>query len=224
MTKEEIIATAIHEAFLCGKESGEESNRMYHTMQQKIEDAKQGKSVIDNMAKHDGFLPHIVLAKLKEENEKLGKILEEKDATITELRAQLDEYKDCNQEFFRKEIAERDNIIGEERAEMQDMGRRINNLVNENLELLGRYNKLELELAELRSQPESVVAEPSDCIHFSEGDQVLVSGKFFGDFAVLFQGTILSVAKDYARVLITERDSDFEDDESNVPYEYLSKA
>ena len=89
MTKEEIIATSIREAFLCGKEAGEESQRQWYTMQQKIEDAKQGKSYIDNMAKYDGFLPQVELAKLKEENEKLGKILKEKDATIAELSNEL---------------------------------------------------------------------------------------------------------------------------------------
>lgn len=64
MTKEEIIATAIREAFRCGREAVESNQRMFDAMQNKI-------------------------AELKEENGKLGKVLEEKDATITELRQEL---------------------------------------------------------------------------------------------------------------------------------------
>lgn len=54
MTKEEIIAAAIHEAFRCGKEAGEESQRMWRDMQDKIDAAKQGKPDHD-LHLYDGF-------------------------------------------------------------------------------------------------------------------------------------------------------------------------
>lgn len=209
MTKEDIITTAIHEAFLCGKEAGEAYERAYHIMQKKVEEARHGKVDIDNMALYDGFLPQVELTKLKEENEKLGKILEEKDATITELRSQLEEYKDCSQEHFRKEIAERDNIISEQDAELADLHRQYD-------ELYATVNPLAI-----GPNRQAAPAEPS---HYSEGDQVLVSGSFFKDVdSHTYHATILEVKRGLALVLITEKDSDFENDEHYVPYEYITK-
>lgn len=209
MTKEDIITTAIHEAFLCGKEAGEAYERAYHIMQKKVEEAIQGKVDIDNMVRYDGFLPQVELTKLKEENEKLGKILEEKDATITELRSQLEEYKDCSQEHFRKEIAERDNIIGEQDAELADLHRKYD-------ELYATVNPLAI-----GPNRQAAPAEPS---HYSVGDQVLIRGSFFVDEdSATYHATILEIKSGSALVLITDNDSIFEGDERYVPYEYITK-
>lgn len=276
MTKEEIIATAIHEAFLCGKEAGEESQRQWYSMQQKIEGAKQRNSVIDDMAKHDGFLPQVELAKLKEENEKLGKILEERDATITELRRELQANKDAdtllcdgnkrlvaslNEKESRpfhihwrtlNETPTKDTWIvylqeqsytspdekpryycGKSLSIRLFRGAHIEFASPMEPHLLGwAFLSDFIPEGSMEDVTDKVVIpvepqadkEPSPCIDFSEGEQVLVSGKFFGDFAGLFQGIILEVMREYARVLITEKDSDFEDDEPFVPFEYITKA
>lgn len=311
MTKEDIITTAIHEVFLCGKEAGEAYQLQYDIMQKKIDAAKQGKPDFD-LHMYDGIFsqfqkvrineesalnpdsdevtiqvatvpgnrigedPNPSVSALEKENNELHEIIdmerqelarqqgeikdlnaertelykvqEEKDALITELSAKLEEFQDCNQEHFRKEIADRDNIIGEERTEMQKMGERIRKLVDENLALLGRYNDLESANAGLKSQlanKDAIIADlraqleqqqptvpdgsPSGkgeefpCFDFSEGDQVVVSGTFFGDYVQSQHGTILDVMSDKVGVLITEKDSYFEDDTVTVPFEYIMK-
>lgn len=308
MTKEDIITTAIHEVFLCGKEAGEAYQRQYDIMQKKIDAAKQGKPDFD-LHMYDGIFsqfqkvrineesalnpdsdevtiqvatvpgnrigeePNPSVSALEKENNELHeiidmerqelacqqgeikdlnaertelyKILEEKDALITELRTKLEEYQDCNQEHFRKEIADRDNIIGEERAEMQKMGERIRKLVDENLALLGRYNELESANAGLKSQlanKDAIIADlraqleqqqttvpdgsPSGkgeefpCFDFSEGDQVVVSGPFFGDGVPSQHCTILETRSSGALVLIT--DGQHEDEQYLVPYKFLT--
>lgn len=254
MTKEDIITTAIHEAFLCGKEAGEAYERAYHIMQKKVEEAKQGKPDHD-LHMYDGIFgmtpnyrvkidPESALnpdskevtfqvqslpgqrigdtpeekitmlehqcCLLKQENLDLQRQCEEKDATITELRSQLEEYKDCSQEHFRKEIAERDKIIGEQDAELADLHRKYD-------ELYATVNPLAI----IKPKGEAAPAEPS---HYSEYDQVLVSGSFFEDVdSHTYHATILSLMRGGARVLITEKDSDFENDEHYVPYEYITK-
>lgn len=288
MTKEDIITTAIHEAFLCGKEAGEAYERAYHIMQKKVEEAKQGKpdhdphmydgifgmapnyrvkidpeSALNPDSKDVTFqvqslpgqrigdtpeekiacLEHqccllkqenldlqrqceekdatitILRARIDEKYEEIRaldndhtdllRLLEEKNAAITELRSQLEEYKDCSQEHFRKEIAERDNIIGEQDAELADLHRKYD-------ELYATVNPLAI-----GPNRQAAPAEPS---HYSEYDQVLVSGSFFKDVdSHTYHATILSVMQGGARVLITEKDSDFEDDEHYVPYEYITK-
>lgn len=243
MTKEEIIATAIHEAFRCGKEAGEESQRRYAKMQQEIDRvAEQGKPDYDPH-QYDGFLPQVELSQLKEENselakkctgiqcdynvlkhdyeklekravdlalenEKLGKIMEDKDATITELRRELQANKDA------------DTLLCDENKRLLES---LNKKDAELADLQHKYDELYAvvnPLAIIKPQVEKVPAEPS---HFSEGDKVIVSGAYFGEAVPDHHGVIVEVMKHVARVLITEKDSDYEDDEYRILYEYLKK-
>lgn len=275
MTKEDIIATAIREAFLCGKEAGEELQRQWYSMQQKIEDAKQGKSVIDDMAKYDGFLPQVELAKLKEENDKLGKILEEKDATITDLRTELQANKDADTLLCDENKRLLASLKEKESQPFHIHWRTLNETPTKDTWIVylqeqsytspdekPRYycgktlstrlfrgahveftSPMEPHIlgwaflsdfipeGSLEDVTDKVVIpvepqadkEPSDCIDFSEGDQVLISGSYFGDGCPSHRATILDVMSDGVRVLITEKNSDFEDDEKFVPFEYITK-
>ena len=194
MTKEEIISTAIREAFLCGKEAGEELQRQWENAQQKIDAAKQGPPNFETH-KYDGvvnILPqveiveenphstiselhttisiaHKEMARLQAENRNLQHQCEEKDATITELRAQLDRLQATVP-------------VGSPTGE-----------------------------------------EPPSCINFSEGDKVIVNGKFFDECSKTLVGTIRSTDEEGADVLITEPASIFEDANFFVPYEYITK-
>lgn len=201
MTKEDIIATAIHEAFLCGKEAGEESQRMYTKMQNEIDYAAEEANPLPI-----GNNYYKILA---EENKKLGKIIEEKDATIIELRAQIDEKQkeiralDDDHTKLLRLIKEKDATIAELRALNDKLYASIN------------------PLAIIKPQGEEVPEDPSPCTNFNEGDQVIVSGAYFGDTVPDQHGVIMEAKKYIARVLMTEKDSDYEDDEYGVPYDDL---
>lgn len=223
MTKEEIIATAIHEAFRCGKEAGEEAQRMYAKMQNEIDYAAKQvkpdelrKKLEDTEAALSALYAEYMGSKehelhLSEENKTLLASNEEKDATIIELRTELQANKDadtllCDEnKRLLESLKEKDAIIAELRAQNDKLYAYVN------------------PLAIIKPQGEEVPAEPSPCIDFSAGDQVLVSGAYFGENIPDHHGVILEVMKDIARVLITEKDSDYEDDEYCILYEYLKK-
>lgn len=108
MTQEDIITIAIREAFKCGVEEGELSNSMLNSLQREIEDLKQGKN--EDLHKDDGVFAAFQKEvagyneatleenhrlreynkKLFKENSEIGKVLEEKDATITDLRNEVE--------------------------------------------------------------------------------------------------------------------------------------
>ena len=192
MTKEDIITTAIHEAFLCGKEAGEAYERAYHIMQKKVEEAKKGKPDFDQHM-YDGIFNML---------QKVETGVEESQRTSSESynidmeREELERLKDENR-HLQRQCEEKDAIITEMRQELE---------------------KLHATVPDA-----STSGGKSSCAHLYDGDQVLVIGAFFGNDVPSLHATILEVTDSMALVLITEKDSDFENDEHYVPYEYITK-
>ncbi len=61
----------------------------------------------------------------------------------------------------------------------------------------------------------------TDRIKYSMGDHIIITGTILGDNIPDHHATILKVMKDGCDVVITEKDSDFEDDEPWVPFDYI---
>lgn len=221
MTKEEIIAIAIREAFKCGREAGEHYQALLDNKQQQLEEACDGKPDHD-LKQYDGFYsqlnnvaPDSVLLensslkaiikvreeenkKLTEENLKLGRICEEKDATITDLRQELQANKDA------------DTLLCDENRRL------LESLTAKDAEIA----KLRLMVPEVKPMQIDETKEPTDCIKYSEGDKVIISGQHFADPSQRYIGKIVDVTRDFARVAIQGGDMDGE--EHNVPYNLLA--
>lgn len=236
MTKEDIITTAIHEAFLCGKEAGEAYQRLYNIMQKKVDDAKQGKPDFDPHV-YDGIfasIPHTQVTIDPESalnpnsdevifnvqalpGHRIGDTPEEKISILEHQYCLLKQENVSLQEHFRKEIADRDNIIGE--LESANAGLK-SQLANKDVIIADLRAQLEQQQPTVHVGSPLGKGEEFPCTDFSEGDQVVVSGTFFGDDVQSQHATILEARGDDAVVLFT--DGQNEDEKYLVPYKFIA--
>ena len=228
MTKEGIITTAIHEAFLCGKEAGEAYQRQYDVMQKKVDDAKQGKPDFDPHM-YDGIfasIPHPQVTidpesalnpnsdevtfniqalpgqRIGDTPEETISILEHQYCLLKQenvsLRTKLEEYQACNYA--------NDGLRSQ--------------LANKDAIIADLRAQLKQQQPTVPGGSPLGKGEEFPCTDFSEGDHVVVSGTFFGDDVQSPHGTILEARGDDAVVLITDGKS--EDEKYLVPYKFLA--
>lgn len=133
---------------------------------------------------------------LTKEVDRLTAILKERDAEI-ELKIQMLNIEHEEVAHLREELARQKRLYDD-----------LNDILQQTKAKLPKKKKVE---------------EPTDCIKYSEGDQIIITGAFWGDNIPDHHATILEVMKDGCDVVITEKDSDFEDDEPWVPFDYIRK-
>lgn len=240
MTKEDIITAAIHEAFRCGKEAGEESQRMWRDMQDKIDAAKQGKPDHD-LNIYDGIfgMQSNYSYRIKVDTESAinpdsdevsfdtealpgQRIGDTPDEQIAMLTHQLCLQKQENVSL-RAQLDEAWNKIGK----LEQENKSLNEFLKEKDAIIAEQrDELRLYIEKATVPDGSPTGEsPHTSTTFHEGDKVVISRAFFDEKeGPDLHGTILSVLDDSCVVLIDEEDSIYDDVEFVITNELITKA
>ena len=237
MTKEEIITAAIHEAFRCGREYGESYQRMYDTMQQQLNAAKQGKPDHD-LNIYDGFFGMMPKPNVKIDPE--SAINPDSDEVSFDTEAipgqRIGDTPDEQIAMLTHQLCQQKQENVSLRAQLDEAWNKIGKLEHENKSLNEFLKKKDAIIAEQREELRlyiekatvhvcSPTGESPHTTTFHEGDPVVISKAFFGENeGPDLRGTILSVLDDSCVVLITEADSIYDHVEFVIENELITKA
>lgn len=241
MTKEDIITAAIHEAFRCGKEAGEESQRMWRDMQDKIDAAKQGKPDRD-LHLYDGIFGmqsnHSYRIKVDPESAPNPDSLEEVSFDIEAHPGQrIGDTPDEQIAMLTHQLCLQKQENVSLRARLDERYRELRGWANDHTELIRLLKEKDATITELRDELRLYIEKatvpvgsptgesPHTITTFHVGDQVVISKAFFDEKeGPDLHGFILSLLGDSCVVLIDEEDSIYDDVEFVITNEFITKA